>query len=311
MSAVVARRLATAVLVPVVLVLLLGLPACARGERLITAAELDGSITVASFNFAESALLGEVYALALDDAGFPVDRQLRLGAREIVQPALQQGMVDLVPEYAGSALSFLAPEAPAVTDIRSARAVLELAYAPHGVEVLEPAAAENQNGFVVRRETAASLGLRTLSDLAPVAGELTFGGPPECPARQLCLGGLHDVYGIEFGQVQGLDSGGPLTLAALYGGRVDVALVFTSSGALAAGDLVLLEDDRDLQPAENIVPMLRRAVVERHGEEVRRVIDAVTERLHPDALVDLNRRLDRGEAPADVAAGWLASNSLR
>jgi osmoprotectant transport system substrate-binding protein len=309
MSAAVARRLATALLVPVLVVSVL--PACARGERPVTAEELDGSITVASFNFAESALLGELYALALDDAGFPVDRQLRLGAREIVQPALQQGMVDLVPEYAGSALSFLSPEAPPVTDIRSARAVLGLAYERHGVEVLEPAAAENQNGFVVREETATSLGLRTLSDLARVAGSLAFGGPPECPARRLCLAGLRDVYGIEFRDVQRLDSGGPLTLAALYGGRVDVALIFTSSGALAGTDLVLLEDDRDLQPAENIVPMLRRAVVERHGEGVRRVVDAVTEQLDTAELVELNRRLDRGEAPADVAAGWLASNDLR
>ena len=275
------------------------------------AAELDASITVASFNFGESALIGEMYATALVAAGFPVDRQLRLGAREVVQPALLQGRVDLVPEYLGSALAFAAPEEGPVGDPVAARRLLAAAYEPHRVSVLEPAPGQNRNGFVVDRGTAEEHGLRTLSDLAPVAPRLTFGGPAECPQRPLCLAGLEEVYGLEFAAVEVLDSGGPLTLAALGSGRVDVALLFTTNGALAGGELVLLEDDRGLQPAENVVPVLRQAIASTHGKEVVEVVERVTARLDEQTLVDLNRRLDRDEDPATVASGWLASHGLR
>ena len=285
--------------------------ACADGSPARpTAAELDASITVASFNFGESALLGELYARALADAGFPVDRQLRLGAREVVQPALLQGRVDLVPEYLGSAIAFLAPDEPRVRDPLAARALLQDVYRDHGVTVLSPAPGQNQNGFVVRRETAEELGVRSLSDLVPVAPDLTFGGPPECPERPLCLAGLERVYGLDFGAVEALDSGGPLTLAALSAGRVDVALLFTTNGALAGDDLRLLADDLGLQPAENVVPVLRAAIVAEHGVEVLEVVDRVTERLDEPTLVGLNRRLDRGEQIGAVAAGWLASQGL-
>ena len=285
--------------------------ACAGGSpSRPTAARLDASITVASFNFGESALLGELYARALEGAGYPVERQLRLGAREVVQPALLQGRVDLVPEYLGSALAFLVPDAPRVGDPLAARKALQDVYRGHDITVLDPAPGENRNGFVVRRETADELGLRSLSDLVPVAAQLTFGGPPECPERPLCLAGLEQVYGLEFEAVEVLDSGGPLTLAALSADRVDVALLFSTNGALAGDDLRLLEDDRGLQPAENVVPVLRSAIVARHGAGVVEVIDRVTERLDEPTLVGLNRRLDRGERLHDVAAGWLASQGI-
>lgn len=288
------------------------LPACGRSApEPPTAAERDASITVASFNFSESVLLGEIYATALAGAGFRVDRQLALGAREIVQPALEQGMVDLVPEYVGSALSFLDPDAPKEADAEPARAALQRAYAGRGVVVGAPSGAQDQNGFVVLRETADALGLESLGDLAPIAGDLTFGGPPECPRRPLCLPGLAEVYEVEFGAVEALDSGGPLTVAALRSGRIDVGLLFTTGGNLGDGALVLLEDDLGLQPAEHVVPVVRAAVLDRHGEDVLRVIEEVQERLDVATLIALNHRLDRGEAPADVAAGWLAATGLR
>ena len=285
--------------------------ACAGGEPgRPSAAELDASITVASFNFGESALIGELYATALTRAGFPVDRQLRLGAREVVQPALHQGLVDLVPEYLGSALAFAAPGEPPVRDPMEARELLAAAYETHHISVLQHAPGQNRNGFVVTRATAEEHGLRALSDLIPVAAQLTFGGPAECPQRPLCLAGLEEVYELEFAAVEALDSGGPLTLAALGSGRVDVALLFTTNGALAGEELVLLEDDRGLQPAENVVPVLRTAITSAHGKEVVEVVERVTARLDEPTLVDLNRRLDRGEDHAAVASGWLAAHGL-
>lgn len=291
-------------------VALVVLSGCGRdGPERATAADLDASITVASFNFAESELLGELYAQALEGAGLPVDRQLRLGARELVAPAVEQGLVDVVPEYVGSALAFLSPVEPTVRDTAEARRRLQEVVGDD-VVVLEPAAAQDQNGFVVRRKTAAEHGLRRISDLIPVASTLVFGGPPECATRRLCLGGLEDVYGLRFQAFRPLDSSGPLTLAALLGDRVDVALLFTTSGSLADEDVVLLEDDRHLQPAENVVPIVRRAVLDRHGTGVAAALDAVDAQLDTATLVALNRRVDAGEPVTAVAASWLRERDL-
>ena len=180
--------------------------ACGRGGTVrATAAELDASVTVASFNFDESELLGELFAQALGSAGVPVDRELRLGARELVSPALRQGLVDVVPEYVGSGLAFLAPERPPVQEPDEARRQLQEVVGAD-VVVLPPAEAQDQNGFVVRRETAERHGLRTISDLRPVAADLVFGGPPECRGRRLCLAGLEDVYQLRFEAFRPLDS---------------------------------------------------------------------------------------------------------
>lgn len=271
------------------------------------AARLDAFVTVASFNFSESVLLGEIYAQALEEAGVPVERRLDLGARELVQPALQQGMVDFVPEYLGSALAFAAPGSAGEADPARARVLLQAALDGADLVVTEPAAAQNRNGFVVTRELAEVHGLRRLSDLRPLAGDLTFGGPPECPGRRLCLAGLEEVYGLRFGEVEALDTSGPLTRGALRSGRVDVGLVLTTAAVLAGDDLVLLEDDRALQPAEHVAPVVRRAVVDRHGAVVVEVVEAVSAHLDQVALIGLNRRLARGAEPAEVAAAWLAS----
>ena len=299
-------RCARLLLVPALLLPL----ACGRdGTVRATASELDASVTVASFNFEESELLGELYALSLEAAGVPVDRELRLGARELVSPALRQGLVDVVPEYVGSGLAFLAPDRPPVQDAEAARRQLQ-EVAGADVVVLTPAEAQDQNGFVVRRETAERHGLRTISDLRPVAADLVFGGPPECKDRRLCLGGLEDVYQLRFEAFRPLDSSGPLTLAALLGRRVDVALLFTTDGHLASDELVVLEDDKGLQPAENVVPVVRRSILDRHGEAVRAALEAVTATLDTEALVDLNRQVDRGEPAADVAARWLEAQGV-
>ena len=143
---------------------------------------------------------------------------------------------------------------------------------------LEAAPAQDANAFVVKRETAERYGLRRLSDLTGVAPELTFGGPPECreavvPRR------LKDVYGLEFSEFVSLDAGGPLTREALDDDVVDVALLFTTDPALTNPDLVQLEDDRGLQPAENVTPLVRTAVADRWGPALVRATNAVSERL--------------------------------
>jgi osmoprotectant transport system substrate-binding protein len=271
----------------------------------------DDAITVASFDFAESHLLAEIYAQALEAAGYEVDRALDLGPRELVAPALVGGLVEFVPEYAGSALRFIRQGAATSSDdVDITRDRLVEALGDDPVTVLEPAPAENANAFVVTRETADAAGLRTISDLREIAGDLTFGGPPECSTRSLCLVGLEDLYGVTFGNVVALDSGGPLTRQALRDGGVDVALLFSSDPSLVHSDFVELVDDLGLQPAENITPIVRREVTERWGDDLVETIDGVSARLTEVELRVLNGIVDDGVDVASVARGWLRQQDL-
>ena len=284
--------------------------ACGSGADTTPAQEADrrgDAITVASFAFSESRVLAEIYAQVLESQGLSVRRAFELASREVVEPALEQGKVDLVPEYVGTALRFLEPRQQA----DDAYAALSRAFAARGVTVLAPAPAENKNGIVVTAATARRLRLTKISDLAPVARNLVFGGPPECPERPLCLPGLRSTYGLSFKQFRALDAGGPATVAALEGGEVDVALLFTTDGHLTEGNFVLLADDKGLQPAENVVPVVRASVLERHGDTLRQAVDGVSRVLTTDQLVNLNRQVDvDGESPRQAARSWLARHGL-
>ena len=225
---------------------------------------------------------------ALEARGLQVRRAIGIGPRELVGPALALGLVELVPEYAGTALGFLSlGRAGATADAAATHQALEQAAADRHLTALASAPAQNANTFVVTRETAEREHLQQLSDLAAVAPELTFGGPPECPTRPLCLEGLEQRYGVHFGHVLALDAGGPTTRQALEQGAIDVGLLFTTDPALATGDLVALEDDQGLQPAENVTPLVRTEVVDRWGERghghPRRAVGPADDRRAPPA----------------------------
>lgn len=267
----------------------------------------DDVVTIGSFNFAESRLLAELYAQALGRAGFRVRRELDLGTRELVEPALEQGLVELVPEYEGSLAAFLSGVEP------SGGAGHELGglLAERGLAALDPAPAQDRNAVVVTAETADRWHLRTLSDLRAVDGEITFGGPPECPERPLCLRGLASVYGVSFRRFVPLDEGGPVTLAALLGGQVQAALMFSSDGAIRSNGLVVLRDDRNLQPAEHVIPIVREDVLERFGPTLAEVVNAVSASLTTAVLRTLNEQVSvRGRSPGAVAAEWLTASGL-
>jgi osmoprotectant transport system substrate-binding protein len=271
----------------------------------------DDAITVASFDFPESVLLAEIYAQAIEGAGIRVEREPALGPRELVMPALLQGLVELVPEYAGSGLQFLAGDGSTSPDreINYERFAERLGTLE--LTALDASPAQDQNGFAVTAETAQRYGLRTLSDLATVSRQLVFGGPPECIRRPLCLPGLERSYGITFGQVFGnLDAGGPLTVSALADGTVDVGLLFTSDGAIDLNDFVLLEDDLRLQPAENVTPVIRTGVLARFGPSLADTVNAVSALLTTGELRTLNAEVARGASPQQIASRWLASNGL-
>jgi len=270
------------------------------------------AVTVASFNFPESELLAQIYGQALGGAGLPVELLPGLGPRELLEPALARGLVDFVPEYAGSALQFLTlgRDRPTSRIGRTHRA-LDRALASHGLQALDAAPGQDANAIVVTRKTSRRYGLRTISDLAGVASTLKFAGPPECPKREFCLLGLRQVYGLRFKRFFGLDTGGPLTLQALRAGDIDVGLLFSTDPGIERYHLVVLSDDRDLQPAENVTPVIRSAMVSRYGPGLVRVVNEVSARLTTDELRALNARAALPNADLrQIAAQWLAGRGI-
>jgi osmoprotectant transport system substrate-binding protein len=222
------------------------------------------------------------------------------------------GLIQVVPEYAGSALEFASlGRQSATSGAGAANRALSGLLAGQGLIVAKAAAAQDSNAIVVTAATAGRYQLRSITDLARVAPRLAFGGPPECPGRAYCLPGLERVYGLRFRQFTPLDAGGPLTLQALEHGDIDAALLFSTDPAISARHLVVLTDDRSLQPAENITPLVRRDVVARFGPRLLTVLNLVSARLSTGSLRDLDARVElRGEDPGQVAAGWLRAQGL-
>jgi osmoprotectant transport system substrate-binding protein len=268
--------------------------------------EAKGSVTVGSADFAESTIVAAMYAEVLEDAGYDVERNFGIGSRETYFPALQEGEIDVVPEFVGTLTTFLEGEASADAE-ESKRALDEVL--PEGLVALETSEAESTNVFVVTSETAEAEGLEAVSDLAGKEGELTLGGPPECPERPFCIPGLRDTYGVDFSNnFRPLDAGGPLTKDALTNGDIDVALLFSTDGAIIENDWVELEDDQDLQQSEAVLAVGREEALD---EEAQGLLDEVASALTNDEYKELVKRvgIDQ-EDPEDVAREYVKEKEL-
>ncbi|OLL73883.1 L-proline glycine betaine binding ABC transporter protein ProX [Pseudonocardia sp. Ae168_Ps1] len=264
-------------------------------------------VAIGSGNFTESQLLAEVYALALRDAGVQVEDPVAIGSREAYFPALQDGSVDLIPDYSGALMTYLDEEATAV---EPDEVYAELGRVlPPGLVLGRMSEAENKDAVVVTRETATRLNLRTVADLAPHCPQMTFGGGPEFRTRPDGIPGLAKNYGCAFGQYRSLDSGGPLTVAALEGDDVQAANLFTTDPALPQNDFVPLADPKENFAAQNVVPV----VAERKASpQVRAVLDRISAALSTEELLAMNTEAAGPEKPAlrTVAADWLERKQL-
>ena len=269
-------------------------------------------ITVGSFDFPESVLLADLYAGALAAKGFPGRVLPDLGPRELVDPALMSGLVQVVPEYSGSALEFISVgRLSATSDAAATSRALAGQVAGRGLVADRPSAAQDGNVIVVTAATAARYRLRSIADLVRVAPRLAFGGPPECPERIYCLRGLRQVYGLRFRAFVPLDAGGPLTLQALEAGDIGVALLFSTDPAITAHHLVVLADDRGLQPAESVVPLVRRDLIVRYGPNLLAVLNKMSALLDTSALRALDAQVElAGQDPRLVAGRWLRAHGL-
>ncbi|MDP9225597.1 MAG: ABC transporter substrate-binding protein [Actinomycetota bacterium] len=258
--------------------------------------------------FTENILVAEMYSQALQNCGFTVDDKLSIGSREISDAALQKGEIDLKPEYLSSELAFVDPSAPASGDPATVAARLRPLLQKKGIALLDYSPATDQNVLVVTADTASKYHLQTVSDLAPVAGKLTLGGPPECPKRPYCLVGLKKVYGVKFGDFKALDTGGPQTVEALDAGAIDVGLLFSTNPIIQTKGWVVLKDDKGLQSAENIAPVVRRAVLD---NTIKSALDKISQAMTTSELTQLIARVDlQREDVSAVAKSFLQDHNL-
>jgi osmoprotectant transport system substrate-binding protein len=268
-----------------------------------------GTIVVGvSGAFTENQLVAEMYAQVLEHAGYHVERQFDLRSRELSENALESGQIDLEPEYLSSLLLYLDPNAD-TSELPDVVAEEDAGLLhSRGITVLTPSPAHDTNEFVANAQTARRFDLSTMSALAPVAGQLTFGGPPECAQRPNCLPGLDRVYGILFDEFQPLDVGGPQTIKALKDDDVQVGLLFSTDPSITANGFVPLVDDRHLQNAENITPVIRTSKL---NDEIRGLLDAVSARLTTANVTGLvGKVVIDGQSLAEVARGFLLANRL-
>lgn len=275
-----------------------------------------GPITVGAFNFGESKILANMYAAALDAVGYDATVK-ELTNREVVQPALEKNEIQVVPEYLGTLTEFLnlkvnGPDATPLAsgDVDATYAELQTLAESVGITVLTPSPAADQNAFAVTREFAEANGITTISELAEysASNDVTLGGPPECPDRPFCQPGLEETYGMKVADFVSLDAGGPLTKQALAQGKIDVGLVFSSDGGVAAQDLVVLVDDKKLQTADNVVAAVNTQAV---TPALTEALDAVNAALTTEDLIALNKAVDIDrDDPEDVALQWLADKGL-
>jgi osmoprotectant transport system substrate-binding protein len=267
-----------------------------------------GTIKVGSFNFPESQILANIYGRALKAKGYTITYRLDIGSREILSPAMEKGDIDLVPDYAATELEFQNKgKGEATPEAQATVAKLNTYLKAKNLQALTPSSAVDQNAFAVSK-SGKWASLKKLSDLAPVAGQVTLGGPPECPTRPFCQQGLERVYGFHFKAFKALDAGGSLTKGALDKGDINVGLIFSSDSAYSTGKYVQLEDDKHLQNADNVVPVIRSAVA---NAEVVKLLNDIGAKLTTDELIAMNKRSDVDKADPDVIADkWLKDHGF-
>lgn len=276
------------------------------------------TIKIGSDGFYEAQIVAEMYAQVLEAAGYTVERNLGLGARKVTTPALESGQIDLKPEYIGSGLSYFDPTLPSGDPAANAEALAGiLATKGGGISVLAWSPGEDTNAFVVRADTAAEFSLSKMSDLAAVQDDLVWGLPPECETNTLCRGALEDSYGIAWPptQLKPLGACGAEIAEALRGGAIDIGELCSTQPIIAAEGFVLLEDDLDTQPAENIAPIVRDDFLAKLSEADRAafitLLDAVSAKLTTLELTKLGvaHEIDQQDV-ADIATAFLKANGL-
>ncbi|EGX55872.1 secreted substrate-binding protein [Streptomyces zinciresistens K42] len=267
------------------------------------------TVVVGSNNFAESILLADIYGEALKAKGVKVSYKPNIGSRETTYGLLKNGSVTVLPEYNGSLLAYLDPEAGQ----ESADAVNTAVKAKLDAKLtlLESSPAENKDSVSLNAETAKKYGLTadsTLADLKGIAPDLVIGGSPEFQTRQQGLKGLETAYGLKFKSFKALDAGGKLTQAALTKNTVQAADIFTTDPTITKEGFVVLKDPKNLFGYANVTPLVYKSGLPKKGVDA---LNAVSAKLDTKTLLELDSRIQlESKDPLDVAKAWLKSAGL-
>ncbi|MET0812199.1 MAG: ABC transporter substrate-binding protein [Microbacterium sp.] len=258
------------------------------------------TIVIGSQTYYSNEIIAEIYAQALEGAGFTVERSFNIGQRDAYLPSLEDGSIDLFPEYTGNLLQAFEPDATATTS-EDVYAQLQEAL-PEGLTVLDQSSATDQDSYNVTSAFAEENSLVTIGDLAGIT-PLVLGGAPELETRPYGPSGLKEVYGVDVTFNPTADT----TVAELVDGGIQVANVYSADPAIGINDLVTLEDPDGLLLASNVVPLVNADI----ADEIADVINAVSAALTPEGLVALNVESTVDErSSADIAKDWLAANNL-
>ena len=259
------------------------------------------TIVVGSQDYYSNAIIAEIYAQALEGAGYEVERQFNIGQRDAYMPEVESGAIALFPEYTGNLLEYLDPEATA-TSAEDVYAALQDAL-PEGLTALDYSQASDQDTYTVTQAFADEYDLTSIADLANVDVPLTIGAPPEFEQRPYGPAAAKEIYGVDLG----FSATGPTTLESLLAGAVNVADIFSADPAFQTEEIVALEDPENMILASNVVPIASSAV----ADEIADIINAVSAALTAEGLVALNVQSTVDEmSPEDIAAQFLEENGL-
>ena len=269
------------------------------------------TLTIGSKNFTEQKVLGEIYAQALEAAGYKVNKELNLGDEQTALKALEGGDISGYPEYTGTALLsfFEVPTKDLPKDAEAAYEEAESRFAEDGITAFPPTPFTSSNEVAVTQETAQELGLEKISDLEGEAKNLTLYGSPECRGRDDCLRGLQNVYGLDFKRFV------PVDIAqrheVLTNGDADISIVFTTDPQIARNKEVLLKDDKGMFPPYNSTFLMKTETAEAAGPDLPKAIEAVNKNLTARVMQELNARVDLDkETPEAAAADYLQQFDL-
>jgi len=268
------------------------------------------SLTIGSKNFPEQEILGEIYAQALTAAGYKVKSALNLGSETVAQKAVKSGQISGYPEYASTALtSFFGLEPEEVpADATEAWEKANEEFEKEGLQAFEPTPFASANAVGTTTETAEKYDLKTVSDLEGVSEKLSLYGSPECRQRIDCLAGLEELYGLKFKSFTPVDIG--LRYTVLEKGQADLSILFTTDPQLSAESdkFVILEDDKKVFPAGNVIFVTTQKVAEEAGPDYEKTILQVQEGLDLKVVQELDARVElEKETPKQAATAYLES----
>ncbi|HLF26552.1 MAG TPA: glycine betaine ABC transporter substrate-binding protein [Anaerolineae bacterium] len=267
------------------------------------------TIRVGSKDFTEQFILGEMYALLLEDAGFQVERKLNLGGTPVAHNALLNGEIDVYPEYTGTGLLTVL-KLPAASDAQQVFDTVAKAYQEQFDLVwLDPAPMNNTQALAMTQAGSAQYGVTTISDMVAVADQLIMAGPPEFEEREDGLPGLRTAYGdFQLKSYKAVDPG--LRYQALTSGQADVVVAFGTDGEISAFDLIVLQDDKGLFPPYQVAPVVRQQALD-NNPRLSEVLNALAPHLTDDVMRRLNYEVSgNGREPADVAREFLVQAGL-